>query len=66
MITATLQEHPDCFVIRLPTSQIQFPFTNSTTKQSQLAAAREYIAEAQRAGAKIKLKGLEKSWKNPT
>ncbi len=45
--------------VKVSATQIDFPYTDATQRLTQLAAARIYLATANKAGAKLKIKELE-------
>lgn len=45
--------------VKVSASQIDFPYDDSAQRNAQLANARAYLAAANKAGAKLKIKELE-------
>lgn len=63
-ITVTIQDvrkkgRPAHIEVKVPASQIDFPYTDEASRLAQMANAHRYLAEAQRAGLKMKVKELE-------
>ena len=46
-------------VVKVPASQIEFPYSDEAQRLAQMANAKRYLADAQRAGMKMKVKELE-------
>jgi len=45
-------------VVKVPASQVDFPYSNEVEHGKQMAAARKYLEDAQKAGMKIKVKEI--------
>ena len=58
--TATIHDNVKTkkIVVKVPASQVDFPYSNEVDRTKQMAAARKYLDDARLAGVNIKVKEI--------